>query len=103
MQYNYVEKAVHVSRREFIFLAGITTAVLWTGAYALTDVVKDRNKYVKLRMAGLYKDDEKAAIRPSHQNKSLMDMYGKIADRPLSPMAEKLFHTKYIDRTKLNA
>jgi len=103
MQYNYVEKAVHVSRREFICLAGITTAVLWTGAYALTDVVKDRNKYVKMRMAGLYKDDEKAAVRQSHQNKSLMDMYAKLADRPLSPMAEKLFHTNYIDRTKLNA
>lgn len=101
MKYNYIEKAIQVTRREFVALAGIAAAILWTGAYAVTDVVQDRNKYIKMRTAGIYKDDEKCAHRRSHENKSLMDMYGKFAGKPMSPLAEELFHTKYVDRTKL--
>lgn len=99
--YNYIEKAIQVTRREFVALTGVAAAILWSGAYAITDVVEDRNKYIKLRTAGLYKDDEKSALRQSHKNKSLMDMYAKLANKPLSPVAEKLFHTQYVDRTKL--
>lgn len=99
--YNYVEKAVKVTRREFVALAGIAGAILWTGAYAATDMVQDRNKYIKMRTAGLYKDDVQAKNRQSHKNESLQTMYDKFAGRPLSELAEELFHTKYVDRTKL--
>ena len=99
--YNYVEKAVQVSRREFIALAGVAGAVLWTGAYAVTDMVQDRNKYIKMRTAGLYKDDVNAKKRQSHHNAGLQDMYDKLAGRPLSDVSEHLFHTKYVDRTKI--
>ncbi len=100
-QYDYIEKAVKVSRREFIGLAGVAAAVLWTGAYVATDLVQDRTKYIKLRAQGIYKDDEKAKIRQSHNNKALTDVYTKFAQNPLSHLAEELFHTKYLDRTKL--
>ncbi|WP_110953818.1 iron hydrogenase small subunit [Anaerosinus massiliensis] len=99
--YNYVEKAVEVTRREFIALAGVAGAILWTGAYAVTDVVQDRNKYIKMRTAGLYRDDANAKKRQSHNNAGLQDMYDKLAGRPLSDLSEHLFHTKYVDRTKL--
>lgn len=99
--YDYVEKAVKVTRREFVALAGIAGAVLWTGAYAVSDIVQDRNKYIKMRSAGLYKDDVLAKKRQSHNNASLQDMYDKLAGRPLSELSEQLFHTKYVDRTKL--
>lgn len=99
--YDYVEKAVKVTRREFLALAGIAGAVIWSGAYAVTDLVQNRNKYIKLRSAGLYKDDVKAKHRQSHQNASLQEMYDKLAGRPMSELAEELFHTKYVDRTKL--
>lgn len=99
--YNYVEKAVKVTRREFVALAGIAGAILWTGAYAVTDMVQDRNKYIKMRTAGLYKDDRQAKNRQSHKNESLQTMYDQFAGRPLSELAEELFHTKYVDRTKL--
>ncbi len=101
MKYDYIEKAITVSRREFLGMAGILTAILWTGAYSVTDIVQDRNKYIKMRAAGLYQDDEKQAFRQSHNNKSLLAMYDKLAKEPLSPLAEQLFHTKYIDRTKI--
>lgn len=99
--YDYVEKAVTVSRREFLGMVGVAGAILWTGAYAATDLVQDRNKYIKLRAQGIYKDDVKAKVRQSHHNPGLQDMYKKFAGQPLSPLAEELFHTRYIDRTRL--
>ncbi|WP_371362923.1 hypothetical protein SRRS_39480 [Sporomusa rhizae] len=99
--YDYVEKAVKVTRREFIGIAGVGAAVLWTGAYVATDLVQDRNKYIKMRAQGIYKDDEKAKVRQSHNNEAVNDVYKKFAHNPLSPLAEELFHTKYVNRTKL--
>ena len=99
--FDYVEKAVKVSRREFLGVMGIAGAVMWTGAYAVTDIVQDRNKYIKMRTAGLYKDDAKAKIRQSHNNQAVADVYKKFAQNPLSHLAEELFHTHYVNRTKL--
>ena len=99
--YDYIEKAVKVSRREFIGIVGVAAAVLWTGAYVATDLVQDRTKYIKMRAQGIYKDDEKSKIRQSHNNPAVTDVYKKFAQNPLSNLAEELFHTKYVDRTKL--
>ncbi len=99
--YDYVEKAVKVTRREFIGIAGVGAAILWTGAYVATDLVQDRNKYIKMRAQGIYKDDEKSKVRQSHNNEAVNDVYRKFAHNPLSPLAEELFHTKYVNRTKL--
>lgn len=100
-RYDYVEKAVKVSRREFLGVMGVGAAVLWTGAYVATDLVQDRNKYVKMRTAGLYKDDEKCKVRQSHHNAAVTEMYQKFAGKPLSHLSEELFHTRYVDRSKL--
>ena len=99
--YDYVEKAVKVSRREFLQVAGVAGAVLWSGAYVATDLIQDRSKYIKMRAQGIYKDDAKAKVRQSHNNQALNQMYSKFAQKPLSPLSEELFHTRYIDRTKL--
>lgn len=101
IKYDYVEKTIEVSRREFLGLAGVVAAVLWTGAYAFTDIFVDRNKYIKMRISGLYQDGESKAIRQSHNNPSLQAMYKYINAKPLDPLAEELFHTKYIDRTRI--
>lgn len=100
-KYNYAEKAVTISRREFLGVMGVAGAVLWTGAYVATDLVQDRTKYIKMRTAGIYKDDAKSKIRQSHNNTAVTDVYAKFAGKPLSPLAEELFHTRYVDRTKL--
>lgn len=99
--YDYVEKAVKVSRREFLQVVGVAGAVLWSGAYIATDLVQDRSKYIKMRAQGIYKDDVKAKVRQSHNNQAVAEMYSKFAQKPLSPLSEELFHTRYIDRTKL--
>lgn len=99
--YEYIEKAVKVSRREFLQVFGVAGAVLWTGAYVATDLVQDRTKYIKMRAQGIYKDDRQAKVRQSHNNQALNEMYKKFAEKPLSPLAEELFHTRYIDRRNL--
>lgn len=100
-RYDYVEKAVKVSRREFLGVMGVAGAMLWGGAYVASDLIQDRTKYIKMRTAGLYKDDKKSAVRQSHNNKAIQEMYQKFAGKPLSPLAEELFHTRYVNRTKL--
>ncbi|MDR3561099.1 MAG: iron hydrogenase small subunit [Negativicutes bacterium] len=100
-RYDYVEKAVKVSRREFLGVLGVGAAVLWTGAYVATDLVQDRTKYIKMRTKALYQDDTQAKVRQSHNNTAVADVYKNFAGKPLSPLAEELFHTKYIDRSKL--
>jgi ferredoxin hydrogenase small subunit len=99
--YDYVEKAIKITRREFLGALGVGAAILWTGAYVATDLIQDRTRYIKLRTAGLYRDDAKAAVRQSHNNAAVGDMYKKLAGKPLSPLAEELFHTRYFDRSKL--
>ncbi|MBQ5420142.1 MAG: iron hydrogenase small subunit [Selenomonas sp.] len=101
MNYSYKEKEVKISRREFLGFAGVIATVLWTGAYAVTDLIVDRTKYIKMRTAGLYQDDEKQAKRQSHHNQSLLNMYKKMDFQPLSHKAEELFHTHYVDRSVL--
>ena len=100
-RYDYVEKAIKVTRGEFIGLLGAGAALLWAGAYVATDIFVDRTRYIKMRTAGLYRDDGQAKLRQSHNNPAVTEMYAKFAGRPLSPLAEELFHTRYIDRTKL--
>lgn len=99
--YAYAEKAIKVTRREFLGVLGVGAAILWTGVYAATDLVQDRTKYIKLRAAGLYRDDSRAKVRQSHNNAALADVYKDLVGKPLSPVAEALFHTSYIDRTQL--
>jgi len=58
-QYDYVEKAVKVSRREFLGLAGVAGAMLWTGAYVATDLIQDRTRYIKMRAQGIIRTTKK--------------------------------------------
>ncbi len=99
--YDYVEKAIKVTRREFLGLLGAGAALLWAGAYVTTDLFVDRSKYIKLRAQGLYRDDAAAKTRQSHNNPAVAEMYRRFAGQPLSPLAEELFHTHYVNRATL--
>lgn len=51
------------------------------------------------RIAGLYKRDAGMKLRLSHENEEIKALYAEVYGKPLSPLAEKLLHTMYIDRS----
>ncbi len=57
--------------------------------YGCTDEVR------KLRMRGIYDDDEQATYRASHQNPYITQVYKEFLDHPGSHKAHELLHTTY--------
>ncbi|MDR2246090.1 MAG: [FeFe] hydrogenase, group A [Treponema sp.] len=60
--------------------------------YGCTDEVRAR------RIAGLYTDDEKSALRCSHQNPCITQVYDEFLGEPNGHKAHELLHTKYEER-----
>lgn len=102
----YVEKPASavISRRTFLKICGVGVAVTALAAYKLTDIVLQRNKYIKLRQRAQYQDDkgvrERYRLAVSHQNPMLKRFYGEFATHPLSETSELLLHTGYAPRVK---
>ena len=53
----------------------------------------------KARIGALYEKDSGMALRYSHENPDIIAAYEKQYRKPLSPLAEKLLHTSYRDRS----
>jgi len=51
------------------------------------------------RMKSLYQKDKTMSLRFSHENPEIKAVYAKHYDKPLSPVAERLLHTRYTDRS----
>jgi NADH-quinone oxidoreductase subunit G len=60
--------------------------------YGCTDEVRSR------RIAGIYQDDEQSAIRCSHQNPFITQVYKEFLGEPSGHKAHELLHTKYTAR-----
>lgn len=58
---------------------------------ALTDVPAER-------AAALYRNDANSAIRKSHENPAILDLYREFLGEPGSEIAHELLHTSYIPR-----
>lgn len=107
MKYKYIEKPVGkiFSRRDFLKVGGVMTAVVAISGYAITDIIKRRKSYIAQRQEGLYKDDKRCQemkLTGSHQNPSCMKAYDDLNTKPMGEVAEKLLHTKdYFDRKNL--
>ena len=56
------------------------------------------NEVRRLRMEGLYQDDQAQRLRCSHDNPSIKRIYEEFLDKPLSEKAERLLHTRYKPR-----
>lgn len=104
--YQFEEKpdSLSITRRAFLKVTGVLVAVVAIGGYAITEPFKKRNKYIKMRQAGLYKDDQrlqKKGLAASHENPVVQKFYKEFAEHPLSEVSEQLLHTKYFGRTNL--
>lgn len=56
------------------------------------------NKIRMKRSEGLYKDDQKSALRCSHHNKEVQKLYEEFLEKPLSHKSHQYLHTKYVPR-----
>lgn len=103
----YVEKPLTkvVSRRTFFKILGIGAATLALTSYKLSDIVVHRNRYIKMRQTGLYKDDsrvrEKLHLAESSENPMIKQFYQQFAHHPLSHVSESLLHTTYQSRANI--
>ena len=63
------------------------------------DFAVDANESRKARIESLYKRDASLAIRSSHENPEIKQLYQDFYGKPLSELAEKMLHTIYTDRS----
>ena len=56
---------------------------------------------LKARQAAIYREDKSKAIRKSHENPFIIEVYEKFLGKPLSEKSHHLLHTAYFDRTKI--
>ncbi|MDY5971517.1 MAG: [FeFe] hydrogenase, group A [Butyricicoccus sp.] len=63
------------------------------------DLLADADETRKARIASLYQRDDAMALRLSHENAEIKQLYAEFYGQPLSELAEKLLHTAYLDRS----
>ncbi len=63
------------------------------------NIMKDKDEVRKARIRGLYTKDSSMAIRKSHENPDIKQVYEEFYGKPLSEMAERMLHTAYEDRS----
>lgn len=91
-----------MTRRHFFKGAGmLTLAAVFLGAFSKLgfDAFAASTDYIEKRAAGLYSLDEKMAVRKSHENPEIAQIYKEFLSpgeiKPVSEKAHHLLHTKY--------
>ena len=64
------------------------------------DFSKDPDEVRKARISSIYTRDHEMKERFSHENKEIVELYNNFYGKPLSPLAERMLHTAYVDRSK---
>ena len=57
-------------------------------------------RYLKERMAAIYREDAGKPIRKSHENPYILKLYEEFLGKPMSEKSHKLLHTHYVDKSK---
>ncbi len=91
-----------MTRRQFFKGAGmLTIAAVFLGAFSKLgfDAFAASTDYIQKRAAGLYSLDEKMAVRKSHENPEIVQIYKEFLSpgeiKLVSEKAHHLLHTKY--------
>lgn len=72
------------------------------GGQPLTSIRTSDADTVRLkRLQGLYQSDQKNQIRSSFENPDIVRIYREFLQKPGSPLAEELLHTRYEDKSAL--
>lgn len=91
-----------MTRRQFLKGSGLlAVTVIVSGIFAKIgiDAFAAGDNYIAQRAAGLYSLDEKMALRKSHENPEIIEIYREFLspgeEKYLSAKAHHLLHTKY--------
>ena len=90
-----------ITRRQFFKGTGmLTVTAIVGGVFAKFgfDVFAASHKYIEERIAGLYTNDQKMAIRKSHENPEVVAIYKEFLTTPNSHKSHELLHTHYLER-----
>ena len=97
----FKEKSVF-TRRQFLKGSGMLVAtIVISGVFAKLgfDAWAASDDYIQKRAAGLYTLDESMALRKSHENPEILQIYKEFLSpgevKPLTEKSEHLLHTKY--------
>ncbi|MEA1960430.1 MAG: iron hydrogenase small subunit [Bacillota bacterium] len=97
----FKEKSVF-TRRQFVKGSGmLVAAAVLTGVFAKFgfDAFAASDDYIEKRIAGMYSLDESMAIRKSHENPEIIQIYKEYLSpgevKPVSEKAHHLLHTRY--------
>ena len=55
----------------------------------------------KIRMRGIYEEDERSVLRLCHENPEIKEIYSKFLEFPNSEVAHQYLHTSYEDKSYL--
>ena len=99
-----MKEALHLSRRGFIKMAGMTTGCALAGLPLAGPASADEPDFVQKRQQSVYQTDAKVyEIRKSQDNPMVRKLYdhkdGFLHDGPCGHMSHHLLHTYYIDRS----
>ena len=72
----------------------------WIEELLQTDVFSCITDYKAIRASALYKADEAATLRKSHENPEIIKLYNEFLEKPNSHKAHQLLHTSYVARGK---
>ena len=91
-----------MTRRQFLKGTGmVAIAAVLTGVFAKIgiDITRASDDYIAQRASGLYSLDKSMALRKSHENPEIIQIYQKFLSpgevQYLSPKAHHLLHTRY--------
>lgn len=97
----FQEKTVFTRRQFFKGSAMLAVTIAFSGVFAKLgfDAWAASTDYIEKRAAGLYTLDESMALRKSHQNPEILQIYKEFLSpgevKPLTELSEHLLHTKY--------
>ena len=96
-------QSIAISRRGFVKLAGMTTAVALMGVNVARVATAAALDFVGLRQASVYAADAKVyKYRKSQDNPMVKKLYAKggfLGDGPCGHASHELLHTHYTDRS----
>jgi hypothetical protein len=97
----FAERNVFTRRQFFKGSGMLLAAAVVAGVFAKfgLDVYAASDDYIEKRIAGMYSLDESMAIRKSHQNPEILQLYKDFLSpgevKPVSEKAHHLLHTRY--------